>query len=51
MKSLIFRESQQNLIDKFNISNAVLNGLVKKNILAKKKLRVDRFEHFESINE
>ena len=46
-----FRESQQNLLYKFNISNAVLNGLVKKNILAKKKLRVDRFEYFDSIND
>ena len=45
-----FKISQQNLLKKFNISNAVLNGLVKKTLLVKKKLRVDRFEHFDSIN-
>ena len=42
-----FKESQENLIKIFSITPAVLNSLVKKNILLKKKLRVDRFQHSE----
>ena len=40
-----FIESQNNLMQTFNISVSILNSLVKKNILIKKKISVDRFDY------
>jgi len=45
-----FKESQQNLIQRFNITPSILKSLVKKNILIKKKLIIDRFDHSKSKN-
>ena len=43
-----FKESQQNLIQRFNITPSILKSLVKKNILIKKKLIIDRFDRSKS---
>ena len=44
-----FIESQNDLMQSFNISVSILNSLVKKNILIKKKIIVDRFD-YSNIN-
>ncbi len=49
-KKLNFQESRENLINKFNVTPSVLNLLVKNNILVKKKIQVDRFDHNKSEN-
>ena len=40
-----FIESQNDLMQSFNVSASILNSLVKKNILIKKKIVVDRFDY------
>ena len=44
-----FIESQNDLMQSFNVSVSILNSLVKKNILIKKKIIVDRFD-YSNIN-